>query len=279
MRIDISTNAQQVPGIIPGQEPLVCDPYKFVYQPMTKVGCKTFKTWMFMLDVLQEYDFNPEDKIHQQEITRLWDEYTTDHFDKSSSFSIHAMCNENYGMLTNRKQIDDYHKLVIVRNPWDRIASCYIDKCTQNKQYYKVEMLQQWYMQTEGATEETFDENDRFTFIGFLTALNKVFTNKVVDLYDPHWLPQTSVMEFYLKEFDSIIKIENIDSEFNKLKEVLKVPITPSSKTYVDKQIENGIQTKNKTKVGKYDKLLTPEANELIFNTFQYDVETLKYEK
>ena len=52
MRIDISTNAQQVPGIIPGQEPLVCDPYKFVYQPMTKVGCKTFKTWMFMLDVL-----------------------------------------------------------------------------------------------------------------------------------------------------------------------------------------------------------------------------------
>jgi len=267
----------KVPGILPGQEPLASDLYKFVYQPLTKVGCKTFKSWMVMLEMLQGYDFNPSNEDHQDEIKNLWDQYTTNHFDKTVDFNIHAFCNQKYGVLTNNKNIEGYHKLIIVRNPWDRIASCFTDKVTQNTQYYKIELMQDWFKQHSGNNLDYFDKMGRFTFLGFLEALDKIFSEKIVELYDPHWLPQKSIIDLYLKDFDTIIKLENIDKEFNDFKQLLKIPIVPNSFSVVDKQITNGKQIKNKKTKVTYNSMYNSKISDKVFKIYREDIELLNY--
>jgi hypothetical protein len=272
--------------LLPGQEPLVSDSYKFIYQPLTKVGCKTIKSWMIILEELKQYEFDSSNPEHQQQIIELYTEYTKYHYDKSNKFHIHNACNQKFGMYTNNKNnsnYDDYFKFVFVRNPWDRIASCYIDKATQQTPYFRTQHLLKWMLSNttfEEAQVYFTENNTRFTFEGFVEAVSRVIKDEVVELYDPHWLPQVYVMDYFVKDFDFVGKIENIDEDFKTIQSKLNLPTTPTSTSNVDMVINSkGLHSETKKTRGKYDHFYesNPHLVEKVNTMYQEDINRLSY--
>jgi len=88
-RFGYGTLPEKVPGIVSKE-------YRFVYVPIPKTACTTWKTSLAKL-------LNLENKGNPHEIKF-----------------------EFVNLL--EKKHDDYFKFVFIRNPWDRILSCYIDK-------------------------------------------------------------------------------------------------------------------------------------------------------
>lgn len=277
----------QIPGMLPGQEPLKFDKYKIIYQPLTKVGCKTFKTWFLILDTLQDYEFNPNNKEHQQQALNLYNQFTDLHYQKGNGFSLHLKSHEKFGMFTNhelseslkiKSEFEDYHKILIVRNPWERIASCFVDKFTREPQYSKATYLQSWFLNniTAGEKEIYQDTKGRITFPGFIEALRRIFKNNLTQYLDPHWVPQTFTSNCFTDNFDSIIKIEDIDKDFKSIQNELGLPVIPSSFTVVDR----GLNSEKKDQSSKYDYFFTDaELIDKIEDIFVDDVSNFSYTK
>lgn len=282
-----STQWYRIPGMLPGQEPLKFDKYKIIYQPLTKVGCKTFKTWLLILETLQDYEFIPDNKEHQQQALNLYNQFTDLHYQKGNGFSLHLKAHEKFGMFTNyelnesfkiKPEFEDYHKILVVRNPWERIASCFVDKFTREIQYSKATYLQSWFLNeiTAGEKEIYQDSNGRITFPGFIEALYRIFKNNLTQYLDPHWVPQTFTSNCFTDNYDSIIKIEDIDEDFKTIQKELKLPVIPSSFTVVDR----GLNSEKKVQSSKYDYLLTDiELIDKIEDIFVDDVSNFSYIK
>ena len=50
------------------------------------------------------------------------------------------------------------------------------------------------------------------------------------DNFDIHWLPQHLINDMYIKDFDFIGKLENFESDFDKILETLNIKIKPKYK-------------------------------------------------
>jgi len=112
--------------------------------------------------------------------------------------------------LKSRKYlIKNYHKIIIVRNPWRKLVSVYLDKfCTGN--YYLIEESKYAakYIYDKYSLDhkirDDYKNGGGITFSQFLNYID----NHPDEMFDPHWKPQYLSMEGL--SFDSIIKIENI---------------------------------------------------------------------
>jgi hypothetical protein len=101
---------------------IVSDRHKFVYFVVQKAACTSIKTALLPL-------FDPEPDA---------DGETQQPFPSRSD--VHKFF-DNSGHQKNRKQLireldgryRDYFKFAFVRNPWDRLVSCYLDKLTEGR--------------------------------------------------------------------------------------------------------------------------------------------------
>lgn len=272
--------------LLPGQEPLVSHEYKFIYQPLTKVGCKSIKSWMLLLKEVQEQDFDPNNSLHLEEISKMYTSFTYRHYDKEDSFHIHNLANKFFGAYTNGyikhpfweldSKLESYKKIVFVRNPWNRIASCYVDKVTSKSQYYRIKQMQEWFRE-QNYKEEFFDKDGRFTFEGFLEAVGYVIDNKVQAFYDPHWLPQKTAMEAFIDEYDYIGRIESLDNDIKEVQSLFYIPAVHVGN--VDKTIDKeGNYTEQKSSAGKYEKFFLNYSNiDKVVEIYNQDIELLNY--
>lgn len=277
----------KIPGMLPGQEPLKFDKYKLIYQPLTKVGCKTFKTWLLILDTLQDYEFSPDNHEHQLQALNLYNQFTDLHYEKGNGFSLHLKSHEKFGMFSNNElseslkikpEFKNYYKILVVRDPWNRIASCFVDKFIREVQYSKASYLQSWFLNeiTTGEKEIYQDANGRITFPGFIEALHRIFKNNLTEYLDPHWVPQSFTSKCFIDNFDSIIKIEDIDKDFKLIQNKLGLPVIPSSFTVVDR----GLNSEEKKQSSKYDYFFTDtELIDKVGDIFVDDVSNFSYIK
>ena len=263
--------------LLPGQEPLAVDKYKIVYQPLTKVGCKSLKSWLFLLD---------EHSEHSSTDNGYYRTVTEDHYNKDSTFHIHNLASARFGVFTNgkllpptwklSKEYGSYKKIVFVRNPWNRIASCYVDKVLPTKQYYKVVQLQNWFREIDNS-KKYFDKEGRFTFRGFVEAVGMVLEDENINLYDPHWIPQTTTMYTFIDEYDEIGKLETLNDDIVSFG--LKYNFPTRTVGVVDKVLDkNGNHVEKKNSAGKYESFfvdldLIERVNEIYID----DIELLNY--
>ena len=133
-------------NFIKQHQPLIDKKYKFIYQPICKVGCKTIKTWMLSL---KEEDLTFE--MGEEEFGKR-----TEFMHNRGDFNIHELCIMLYGITgyhetihknydgiyisaENIKKLDkenfeivdelkSYFKFTFTRNPWSRIVSAYLEK-------------------------------------------------------------------------------------------------------------------------------------------------------
>ena len=264
-------------ALLPGQEPLLVPRLKLIYQPLTKVGCKSLKSWLFILDDFDKYEDN---------IDEYYAQATDEHYNVDKSFHIHNLASTRYGMFTNGiirpptfkvpQEYYSYKKVLFVRNPWDRIASCFVDKAVPANQYWKLANMQNWFKKID-SRPEYFSEDGRFTFEGFLEAVGRVIEDEITEYFDPHWLPQSLTAYTFLDEYDEIGKLETLNEDIERIGSTLDTTVPPVG--IVDKVVDrDGNHSEKKTKAGNYESFfLNSDLIKKVEQIYADDIDLFKY--
>jgi hypothetical protein len=202
--------------------------YKVIYFPIPKVASTTVKRVLH-----QPGDFqDPSIKIHQIEFPTI--------------------------KLSEIKNFGDYKKFAIVRDPYDRMVSCYKDKIIRwyewKKQLYPGFLR---YNQIMGV-KLFYPDMD---FIEFMKSINKVPDF----LADEHFRSQHKFIPIKSDTLflDVLIHIEDM---------------TPLGTIFNDLSLEKLIPS-NTTKAVKENNFLTAHSKALIYKRYNKDFELLEYSK
>jgi chondroitin 4-sulfotransferase 11 len=142
----------------------------------------------------------------------------------------------------------DYFKFTIVRNPWDRLVSCW-----KNKIEAKRVETRKFYYDVLG-----FDNPIGLTFENFVKCLN---VDKL--LYaDEHWMPLHSMIE--LNSVDFIGRFENLQEDFNTICDKIGIP-------------RQELPHKNKTKHKHYTEYYDSETKQIVAEKYAKDIEYFNY--
>ncbi|MGD1921075.1 MAG: sulfotransferase family protein [Pleurocapsa sp.] len=171
--------------------------YKFVYCPIPKVACSSFKRFAVELSDLE----------NKQEVLNLPPKLFHAYVDHNLSFFANYLHQRETAMalLDN----PDYFKFAIVRNPWDRLTSAYLNKFVKPIDNYQSrypgkqeveEHYQEKNLQVEYSRGITFKE-----FIEYLLTHQN-------DEIDGHWQPQS--MFINQNQFDYLGRIETLGTDF-----------------------------------------------------------------
>lgn len=246
---------------------IVSRDYGFIYSPIPKVASTSFISLVMALHNIDEQEVLQEvgpDQIHY-------------HITKKFSLSQY----------THQQALDiindpKYFKFVIVRNPWIRLASAYVNKFVQAQdlQPFAQEVIETVYQRQR-------QEPDYHQSITFRQFLNYLLVTEDREL-DHHWLPQYLFLGSV--KFDFVGKVESLDKDFDYLRKRLKIDLfLPNNKnrskysnamnncqeSYAD-YFPN--QFKEAFLFPQYQQLYTPELIELVKFRYREDVETFGYE-
>jgi hypothetical protein len=246
------------------------DGNNFIYQPIPKVGCKTIKTWMLsilkknIVEEIGEVNFGKmlelqhnsgETNIHDisSQIFGCVKDKDLGNGELNSYARYMKKLDEDNFNFTDT--VNNYFKFTFVRNPWHRIASVYFQKFKPigGIEYANAMQLNDGFLNAFKITDELLEENNLpqrinygayfgkdniLSFDGFVDILYQYAKTDYVN-FDIHWLPQFMLNDLFVKDFDFIGKLENFESDFNKILETLNVNIKP---TYNIGKVSNSIQ-------------------------------------
>ena len=209
--------------------------YKFIYFPICKVASRACAQ---SIHDLHGYSNNPNIKNKER---------------------VHVRCID-YFLRLPKHQYDDYHKWVFVRNPWDRLYSCYLNKIYDIIDIFNCPPFPAVYM---GWVEDSFKLNP-MTFEAFVKLVGKTPDF----LCDGHFLPQHYF--FNLQEMDFIGRFENFEADMLK---VLNI-VAPG---YGIKKFERRNQSSSRG--GKaYREHYTDEMREIVARKYARDIELFDYQ-
>lgn len=171
--------------------------YKFVYCPIPKVACSSFKRFAVELSDLE----------NKQEVLNLPPKLFHAYVDHNLSFFANYLHQRETAMalLDN----PDYFKFAIVRNPWDRLTSAYLNK------FVKPIDIEQSSSPGKQVVEEHYQGKnfpvDYSRGITFKEFIEYLLTHKNEEI-DGHWQPQS--MFINQNKFDYLGRIETLDTDF-----------------------------------------------------------------
>ncbi|MGF1523654.1 MAG: sulfotransferase family protein [Leptolyngbyaceae cyanobacterium] len=159
------------------------------------------------------------------------------------------------------EKFKNYKKIAFVRNPWDRLVSCYRDKVRENKQY-------------TGRQEKLFIDGVHRGLVKYGTFRAGMsfdeFAQAVSQIPDedanPHFRSQFS---FLTNKNDSIFtdftgKFESLNEDFNRIFEQLNIP-------------DITLPHANKSRRAKYIEYYNDDLKELVKKRYSRDIEAFNY--
>ncbi len=212
---------------------IVLHKYKAIYFPIPKVACSSLKMLSADLLDMKVVGSDLKEDIHHQDFP----------------------CVKKYKIY---KQYKHYFKFCFVRNPWDRLVSCYMNKICH----------------VEDINRETaarfieFGDNSKIFRIGMSF---EEFINAVCDIPDERADAHIISQHTYITDdagnllVDFIGKLENIESDFS----------------YVCDKIDiKGIELPHlmTSKHKKYQKYFNEETKEMVRKRYQRDIDMFDYE-
>lgn len=180
--------------------------HKFIYCPIPKVACSSFKRFAVQLSDLKNKD----------EVLDLPPKLFHAYVDHNLSFFAHYLDrrNEAMALLSN----PEYFKFTIVRNPWDRLTSAYINK------FVKPLDIEQSSSPGKQVVEKYYRERnlpvDYIKGITFKQFVEYLVAHKNEEI-DGHWQPQS--MFINENQFDYIGRIETLDTDFQVIADTIGV--------------------------------------------------------
>jgi len=135
------------------------------------------------------------------------------------------------------KQYEDYYRFTFVRNPWDRLVSCWSNKVKRTNFY--------------DFSEADYAEMQKFeNFVDFVEAQNVMTCN------DPHLRMQSSLID--LNHVDFVGRFENFETDLYKVLDALNIKniqISKKNKSSNRKPYQSYYNERTKQKVAKmYEK-------------------------
>jgi tetratricopeptide (TPR) repeat protein len=231
--------------------------HKIVYCPIEKNACSLFKN---ILVNHSEY----EDDYRQSKIAVH--RYIVANKERFFAPNFSDLCSPTY------------FKFVILRNPFDRLVSAYIDKFVRSPKpnRHSIPVINQVYK----SLGKQPDQHQSITFKQFIDFL----TDKEDRLLDPHWRPQYIYLGLGLLAFDFIGQFENLTPAIEilekKLNTHIKTDVAPAHR------INYGNFDKNKKYCDTYPKdlrklssfptsasMYTPGIEEIVRKKYAKDIE------
>lgn len=214
------------------------DEYRLIYYSVPKVACTTIKTCIAKLENIETKDLG----VHQrnQALKRLTI--------KESNASLYK----------------NYYRFSFVRNPWDRLFSCYKNKIYDPPRFFSKSNS---YHNEKG---EFKDFIKRYGNLGFRYMLFEDFVNFVVKipyyLCDPHFLPQHYFLE--PKKLSFLGKFENFQPDMvSVIKKI--APEFDASEIISEK--------KQSSSPGYYKDAYNDRTRKLVAQKYKQDIELFDY--
>ena len=251
--------------------------YHFIYCPIPKVACSSFKRLAVQLSNLE----NKEEILKLP--SRLLHSYV------AHNLTFFANYNSNRQEAMKLLDNNEYFKFAIVRNPWDRLTSAYLNKFITPVDLRASaspgkEVVEKFYRE-KGLKP---DWEKAITFRQFVDYL---LVNKDEDI-DGHWRPQHLFLNN--TKLDFIGRFENLIEDFEYIKKRLNITLNlPWSNK--SNRVNHGSYTKGLDRnrhysdygrselrklaqYPKYQEFYTPELIELVRQRYRKDVEMFGYE-
>ena len=214
------------------------DQYRLIYYSVPKVACTTIKTCIAKLENIETEDLG----VHQknQAIKRLTI--------KESNASCYK----------------DYYRFSFVRNPWDRLFSCYKNKIYDPPRFFSKSNS---YHNEKG---EFKDFIKRYGDLGFRYMLFEDFVNFVVKipdyLCDPHFLPQHYFLES--EKLNFLGRFENFQSDMSTVLKEIASDFDAS---------EIISEKKQSSSPGHYQDAYNDRTRELVAKKYKQDIKLFDY--
>ena len=242
--------------------------YKFIYCPILKVATTSMATTMLLLS----------DCRYKEEIIEAGDKTI-----RSYVFSHLKL--SNYRYQEARQFIDDpsYFKFTIVRNPWSRLVSAYLDKFVIHKKtaISSTKLIEDAVYEKAGIPVDRQKSVNFRQFVEYIMAKDE---NKL----NAHWKPQNLFFEGV--NFDFIGKLESLREDFaivkDKLNLDIELPYSSARKAnYSQTEIDRTCyaeyypqELQQLAKLPKYKQFYNPELIALTSEKYRQDIEQFGYE-
>tara|TARA_Y100000310_G_scaffold130248_1_gene129442 strand:- start:2071 stop:2991 length:921 start_codon:yes stop_codon:yes gene_type:complete len=238
---------------LPEQQPLVFEKHKFIYQPITKVACKTIKTWMIslsnedMINKIGESEFGkiiesnhinePDFNIHDYSCKMFGHvEHKSDDFVDGKPLANTdgkkiLMFNREYIKVCNALNFEfhdkfkNHFKFIFVRNPWVRVISSYLDKFRNRDGLLYLNAIRLNNFHYGESVSDRILSFENFVDVLYHIGFVQDYSAHRYHYFDIHWLPQHLIHDAYIKDFDFVGKIENFNEDFDKITERLNIKI------------------------------------------------------
>lgn len=175
---------------------------------------------------------------------------------------------------------------IIVRNPYIRFVSAFIDK------FSGLSLRLSSYNACRRKIIVTFLQNLNLNLQNSFNDVLDVLEDKIEDVkINPHFRRQTDYYDFNNIDFDYIMKTESLEKEFNQMCKKLRIPgfnvlknkvrnsrpraTINSSKDLSNEKLINIVDMG----IMGIDNLLTKKTEKKIYNIFKQDFEQLEYKK
>ncbi|WP_293089411.1 sulfotransferase family 2 domain-containing protein [Okeania sp. SIO3B5] len=243
--------------------------YRFVYCPIPKNASSSFKTLAIQLSNVQNKD---------EKILRDVHKYAQENFNLAKE-------GENAYQILNG---NDYFKFVVVRNPWKRLVSAYVEKFVNNRIRSFTQMKKIKHKDTITAIYKhkglQVDYEKSISFREFLDYLK--FTPD--EELNVHWKPQYLFLGN--NRFDYILKLENIANDFEYLQKKLKISLSlpqrnktnyvQTSQEKQEKDLDYSVLYPSEfkgIKIPSYQEFYTSELVELVKERYREDISRFNY--
>lgn len=259
---------------------VINEKYNFIYCPIGKIASSSLKRVVVQLSDLE----------NKAEILSLPKGYIHRYVEQTLTLNYKYSYQEAMELLAG----DRYFKFVIVRNPWERLASGYLNKFVCRRNLQKTIFAPPPYIKTviDRVYENKGLKSDYQKSISFKEFVNYIYLTEDEKL-DGHWRPQ--YLHLGKTKFDFIGKLENLNADFEYLKKKLNLNIDLSWTNKTKRNNDLAIAQNNNNEAHYCDlyplelsnlkdyprsqQMYDPELFELVGKRYQKDIEMFGYDR